>query len=195
MNLELGWEGLGRIIRSKDKSRSIEAQDEIHVDVRMLPILSEAEMKEILQRVLESEGWTQNADGTLSKEIGDATATLSPESDKIVLAARQQETVKVTEQRSFEKDTTDTEVEATLDQGADAKLDALAKAREEALSRQAVARLLAAEPTLRETVQTALNKVYREALEQRAKQLGAVERIREEGTPDGNYEVTIVVRG
>ena len=69
-----------------------------------------------------------------------------------------------------------------------------AKAEEEALSRAAVARLLGAEPSLREQIQTALNKVYREALEKRAKQFGAVEWVKEQGDPGGNYEVTLVVK-
>ena len=36
--------------------------------------------------------------------------------------------------------------------------------------------------------------IYREALERRAKQLGEVEWVREQGDPGGNYEVTLVVK-
>ncbi|MBL8678410.1 MAG: hypothetical protein JNK05_04560 [Myxococcales bacterium] len=194
MNLELGWEGLGRIVRSKDRSKDVSAQDEIHIDVRLLPVLPEEEMREILRRVLEGDGWKRQSDGSLTKSIDGVVAELDPDASRVVLRAVEKKTVTVTERRGFDKDTSDEEIDKQLDEGAKAQLDRAAKAEEEALSRAAVARLLGAEPSLREQIQTALNKVYREALEKRAKQLGAVEWVKEQGDPGGNYEVTLVVK-
>jgi hypothetical protein len=194
MNLELGWEGLGRIVRSKDRSQDVSAQDEIHVDVKLLPVLPEDQMRDILRRVLESDGWTRQDDGSLTKNIEGVVAQLEPDASRIVLRAQEKKTVTVTERRAFDKDTKDEDIDKALDEGAQAQLDRAAQAEREALSRAAVARLLGAEPGLRSQVQTALNKVYREALEQRARQLGEVEWVREQGQPDGNYEVTLVVK-
>jgi hypothetical protein len=194
MNLELGWEGLGRIVRSKDSSRDVSASDEIHVDVRLLPVLPEDEMKEILRKVMEADGWTRREDGSLTKDLQGVVAELEPDASKIVLRAEAKKTVTVTERRAFDKDTREEEMDKELDKAATDQLERAVKAEQDALSRAAVARLIGAEPTLREQMQTALNKVYREALERRAKQLGEVEWVREQGDPGGNYEVTLVVK-
>jgi histone H3/H4 len=195
MNLELGWEGLGRVVRSKDRSKDVSAQDEIHADVRLLPVLPEETMKDILRRVLEADGWKRESDGSMTKVIDGVTAELEADASKITLRAIEKKTVTVTEQRVFDKDTSDREIDETLDAAASARLERAAQSEREALSRAAVARLLGAEPTLRAQVQSALNKVYREALEQRAKQLGQVEWVNEQGDPSsGSYEVTLVVK-
>jgi hypothetical protein len=194
MNLELGWEGLGRIVRSKDRSQDVSAQDEIHVDVKLLPVLPEDQMRDILRRVLEADGWSKREDGSLTKSIDGVVAQLEPDGSKVVLRAVEKKTVTVSERRGFDKDTSDEEIDKQLDQGLSDQLKRATKAEEDALTRAAVAKLLGAEPSLREQLQTALNKVYREALEQRAKQLGQVEWVKEQGDPGGNYEVTLVVK-
>jgi FtsH ternary system domain X5 len=194
MNLELGWEGLGRIVRSKDRSQDVSAQDEIHVDVKLLPVLPEDQMRDILRRVLEADGWSKREDGSLTKNIDGVVAQLEPDGSKVVLRAVEKKTVTVSERRGFDKDTSDEEIDKQLDEGLSDQLKRATKAEEDALTRAAVAKLLGAEPSLREQLQTALNKVYREALEQRAKQLGQVEWVKEQGDPGGNYEVTLVVK-
>jgi glycyl-tRNA synthetase beta subunit len=194
MNLELGWEGLGRIVRSKDRSQDVSAQDEIHIDVKLLPVLSEEQMREILRRVLEADGWSKQEDGSLTKNIEGVVAQLEPDASRVVLRAVEKKTIIVTERRRFDKDTNDEEIDEQLEKGLTDQMERAKKAQEEALSRVAVAKLLGAEPSLREQVQTALNKVYREALEQRAKQLGSIEWVKEQGDPGGNYEVTLVVK-
>jgi hypothetical protein len=194
MNLELGWEGLGRIVRSKDRSQDVSAQDEIHVDVKLLPVLPEDQMRDILRRVLEADGWSKREDGSLTKNIDGVVAQLEPDGTKVVLRAVEKKTVTVSERRGFDKDTSDEEIDKQLDQGLSDQLKRATKAEEDALTRAAVAKLLGAEPSLREQLQTALNKVYREALEQRAKQLGQVEWVKEQGDPGGSYEVALVVK-
>jgi glycyl-tRNA synthetase beta subunit len=194
MNLELGWEGLGRIVRSKDRSQDVSAQDELHIDVKLLPVLSEEQMREILRRVLEADGWSKQEDGSLTKNIEGVVAQLEPDASRVVLRAVEKKTIIVTERRRFDKDTKDEEIDEQLEKGLTDQMERAKKAQEEALSRVAVAKLLGAEPSLREQVQTALNKVYREALEQRAKQLGSIEWVKEQGDPGGNYEVTLVVK-
>jgi hypothetical protein len=194
MNLELGWEGLGRIVRSKDRSQDVSAQDEIHVDVKLLPVLPEEQMREILRRVLEADGWSKQEDGSLTKNIEGVVAQLEPDASRVVLRAVEKKTITITERRGFDKDTKDEDIDQQLDTGLDDQMNRAKKAQREALSRAVVTRLLGAEPSLREQVQTALNKVYREALEQRAKQLGSVEWVKEQGDPGGNYEVTLVVK-
>lgn len=194
MNLELGWEGLGRIVRSKDRSQDVSAQDEIHIDVKLLPVLPEEQMRDILRRVLEADGWTKQEDGSLTKNIEGVVAQLEPDASRVVLRAVEKKTITVTERRGFDKDAKDEDIDQQLEKGLDDQLARATKAQEEALTRAAVAKLLGAEPSLREQIQTALNKVYREALEQRAKQLGSVEWVKEQGDPGGNYEVTLVVK-
>lgn len=194
MNLELGWEGLGRIVRSKDRSQDVSAQDEIHVDVKLLPVLPEDQMRELLRKVLEGEGWSRQDDGSMTKSIDGVIAQLEPDGSRVVLRAVEKKTVTVTERGAFDKEASDESIDQQLDERLKDQMARAAKAQEEALTRQAVARLLGAEPSLREQLQTALNKVYREALEQRAKQLGQVEWVKEQGDASGNYEVTLVVK-
>jgi hypothetical protein len=194
MNLELGWDGLGRIVRSKDQSKDVSAQDEVHINVKLLPILSDAQMRELLRKVLQADGWRQQADGSLSKNVDGVEAVLPAEGSELVLRAKQNTSVTVTQRGYFEKDASDEEVDKALSEQAAAALEQAAKREQERVSREVVARLLGVEPSMREQLQTALNKVYREALEQRAKQLGELEWVREQGSPDGSYEVTLVVK-
>jgi len=172
----------------------VSAQDEIRIDVKLLPVLPEEQMREILRRVLEANGWSKQEDGSLTKNIEGVVAQLGPDASRVVLRAVEKKTIIVTERRGFDKDTKDEEIDEQFEKGLTDQMERTKKAQEEALSRVAVARLLGAEPSLREQVQTALNKVYREALEQRAKQLGSVEWVKEQGDPGGNYEVTLVVK-
>ena len=194
MNLELGWEGLGRIVRSKDQSQDVSASDEIHIDVKLLPIVNDGQMQTLLRKVLEADGWKKQPDGSLTKEVDGVVASLAPDTSEIVLRAKEKKSVTVTQQGVFEKDTSEEEIEKSLAKQANAQLDAVAKREQERLNREVVARLLGVEPAMRDQVQTALNKVYREALEQRAKELGNLEWVREQGSPDGSYEVTLVVK-
>lgn len=194
MNLELGWEGLGRIVRSKDSSKEVSAQDEIHINVKLLPIVSEEQMKAILRKVLGSDGWKKQPDGSMTKDVDGVEASLAPDASEIVLRSKSTQSVTVSQRGVFDKDTSEEEIDKELSKQAAATLDAAAKREQERINREVVARLLGAEPSMREQVQTALNKVYREALEQRAKELGELEWVREQGSPDGNYEVTLVVK-
>lgn len=194
MNLELGWEALGRIVRSKDQSKDVSASDEIHIDVKLLPIVNEAQMQTLLRKVLEADGWKKQTDGSLTKDVDGVVATLAPDTSEIVLRAKETKSVTVTQQGVFEKDTSEEEIEKSLEKQASTQLDAAAKREQERINREVVARLLGVEPAMRDQVQTALNKVYREALEQRAKELGNLEWVREQGSPDGSYEVTLVVK-
>ena len=50
------------------------------------------------------------------------------------------------------------------------------------------------EPALRKELQEALNRTYRRALEAKARELGEVESLQEQGRADGTYEVTVVVK-
>lgn len=194
MNLQLEWEPVARVLRARDATETVAAEDTVHLDVRMLPVLDEATMRKILRDVLGEKGWTPQADGTLTKTIGTAVATLRPDGRTVVLRQSNEVTVKVTTTVQVQADTGEDKIDDMLDRRVQNELDAARAREQERLARENLARLAAAEPALRAEVQEALNRTYRRALEARARDLGDVESVQESGDARGTYEVRVVVK-
>lgn len=194
MNLELGLEALRRVYRSSRAEQGVEVIDEVHLDVAVLPVLSDAAMREIVREVLRGDGWTQRDDGSLEKSFGDAVATLSPDASGVTLRVRTATTVSATGSAAVEKDTGERAAQREAERRAAEALKAVADKERERLSAENMKALTREEPTLRAEVQRALNRTYRRALEERARQMGEVESINERGDEGGSYEVTVVVK-
>lgn len=161
-------------------NKHVSASDELCVDVSLLPILPPEEMHDILKAELEKDGWKQTADGGREKTIRPGLkATLAADGSTV--------TISMTAER---------DVGGSGRTEADAKAAAQknAEAAAAAVKREATTALASAEADVRAALEKAIQKVYIDALEKKAKSMGQVESIERGTSADGSMEITIKVR-
>ncbi len=158
----------------------VEQSDRVCIDVALLPILGDAPMRQMLLDELEKDGWTETPDGGRTKQVGDGlVATIGADGRTV--------TVTMTAQRT---------VSGGGDTPADASRAAATAAAAAAVDvkRVATTQLSGAEGDVRAAVESAVQRVYVEALQQKARTLGQVESMQRREGDDGSVEITIKVR-
>jgi hypothetical protein len=194
-SLEIGWIPVRRTVK---RDEDVHAGDHVEVAVRLLPILDQPVLDEILRRELEAHGWTREADGAMTKSFGDTVATLAAGSDvvRIEVAASRTVTASATEDGRAKQE--DIAAQEAIGDRAAARADArLADAREQAraaLVRENIATLEAVHEQVQRELGEVTTAATKRALETRATQLGAIESSSERRTAEGGYELTIVVK-
>lgn len=166
-------------------NQNVSASDELCIDVSLLPILAPDTMRDLLKEQLQSAGWTQTSDGGREKTLrphgstGELVATLSADGSTVTISM-----------------TTEEAVTGVGRSDADAKANAAANAQNAApqVKREATTTLASAEADVRAVLEAAIQKVYVDALEQKAKSMGQVESIERGTAADGSLEITIKVR-
>jgi hypothetical protein len=134
-------------IASVEVSEVVVVDDHTDLAIRVLPILPEAQLGAIVRRILVEHGWAESEDGTLTKPVGDAVATLLPGASTIrVTLASDEEEVRV-EHTGKAASRAAAEV-AARDGAADKLVKAAADKRRE-LTRKTADELLAAAAALR----------------------------------------------
>src|SRR5262249_8712283 len=111
-NLQLEWVPVRKVLRSLDLSGEVHAEQEIHLALTMLPILDEASLRALVREVLKERGWKQADDGSLSKKIGTAIATLSPDGAEVSLKQTADTIVVVPEKVRVSRNASAKEIEA-----------------------------------------------------------------------------------
>ncbi len=193
MLLDLEWEPLSRIVRSDNLTDTVHVEDRVEIAVRMLPLLAGDAMGATLKEVLATQGWETQADGSMTRVFGEATATLDAGATTVTL--RRAGDVTVTASGSaVVKDGDEKRALAKANTAAERALEQERKRAEAKIEADNAAALTKEEPAVRAALQEALNRVYRQALEERARQLGEVESVDERGDVRGGYEVTVVVK-
>lgn len=158
---------------------SVTSSDSLTMKVSLLGILAEGEMAALLRDELARDGWTREADGTMSGVVQGLDATLDASATAVTVRA------------SAERDVTARG--ADDDAARKALADAEARTRE-GLQTDVTRKLSAAEPDLRAAMGEAIQRVYVEALRRKAASMGEVESELQTRSADGEYEVTIKVR-
>lgn len=195
MNLELDLEALRRTYRTRSAEEGVAVEDEVHLGVALLPVLDDASMRSIVREMLRERGWRDADDGSLEKGFGDAVAVLSPDGTSIALRAKAAVTVTASGSAVVRNGSgAEAKADAEAERAAQEKLRELAAKERARLAAVNLEELVRQEPALRDEVQQSLNRTYRRALEQRARQMGEVESIDERGGEGGTYEVTVVVK-
>ncbi len=159
---------------------TVTASDTLCIGLDMLPILPEGDMRDIVRQTLKDRGWRDGKDGTLEKSLGeDAVAVLDKDGKSVTVRLQTQQEVSGVGR-------TDQEAKAALDKRSeDAKKEAKVRA-----TRQ----LARAEPAVRSELDDAAQRVYVEALKQKAAQMGSVQSMQETRGQDGSLEITIKVK-
>ena len=158
---------------------SVESADACAMDVGLLDILPEAEMVALLRTRLQDDGWALGDSGALVKQFGGVTAELAPDGRTV--------TVRATAKR-------DVAAKGETTEQANARLEQAKKDAGRDLAKTVGKALAAAEGDVRASVQTALQKVYVEALKRKAAALGEIEGMQEHRGENGELELTIKVR-
>jgi hypothetical protein len=165
-------------VKWETASRTVRASDRLRVSLQLLGILDEAEMIALLRAELARDGW-QEVDDTVELELEGARVRLEPDGKAV---------------------TVELDAERTVSARADTKAAAAEKVREaadrahDAVAEDATRRLTRLEPELRARLGEAVQRVYVEALQRKATQLGAVESVQESTSADGEYELVIKVK-
>ena len=181
-----------------NREDDVEVTDHAVLEIRVLPILPRERIDEIIRQHLREHGWTEQPDGSLHQQVGDAVAVLPPDSNTIRVTLADETTVSVQARvRSnvavAEEETGRADVERRAQADADRKLAAAADEARRELEAKTAERLLRAWHEVRAELDEVVNATTRQALEQRASELGSIESI-EEGKQNGGYELTITVR-
>jgi len=158
----------------------VEQSDTVCVDVALLPILGEQPMRQLLLDELGRDGWTPTDDGGRQKDWGDGmVATVGADGRSVTVTATQQRAVGGggATQAAAEANAAHNAQRAAVD-----------------VKREATERLARAEGDVRAAVEAAVQRVYVEALQQKARALGYVESMQRHEGADGSVEITIKVR-
>lgn len=193
MQLGLEWEPLTRTVRSDNLTDTVHVEDRVEIAVRMLPLLAGDAMGATLREVLAAQGWEAQADGTMTRVFGEVTASLDAGATTVTVRRAGEATVTASGSAAV-KDGDEKKALAKANTAAEKALEQERKRAGAKLEADNAAALTREEPAVRAALQEALNRVYRRALEERARQLGEVESVDERGDVRGGYEVTVVVK-
>jgi hypothetical protein len=176
----------------------VEVTDHADLEIRVLPILPRERIDEIIRRHLLEQGWSRADDGTLTKQIGDVQATLPPGSSTIRVTLSDEKRVAVEAKVKGRINPGDEAARARVDERAreqaEQKLAAAQADAQRELEEQIANQLLGVWRELRAELDEVVNVTTRQALEERAAQLGSIESIEEGRDKDRGYELTITVR-
>lgn len=173
-----------RISVKESVTREIKGSDEISTKLELLDILPPEAMGGLLRAELEARGFAENPDGTMSRKDGDVTVVVDPCDGEVTVKAEQakQVTEKGTREgsawndigpgRQSVEETTRDQLKKDLDKKIDKQQEKLQQEATEKLEKE----LTDLQPELSEIV----NTVTREALKQKAAQMGTIQEIAED---------------
>lgn len=163
----------------KTERRVVRGADHLELDLEVMNILPASSMQALLADALAEDGWTERSPGQWVKAIRDVQATVDVAQGIVKLRSAQEAVVQGAGR-------TTGEAAQTADQrAADKQKD---------VDDQAAKKLFEAEPSVREALQVALQKVYERALEQKAASMGQVESIDRRENEEGQLELVIKVK-
>jgi hypothetical protein len=159
---------------------TVTGSDQLQVGLDLLPILNEGDMREIVRDALKEKGWKEGPDGTMEKDLGEgATAVLDKEGKTVTVRLATQQKIEGAGRTAEE---------------AEKAMEARRDAAEKDAQTRATKLLARLEPEVRAELDSAMQKVYVEALKKKAQQMGQVESLQETKGADGSIEITIKVK-
>lgn len=173
-----------RITVKESVSREIKAGDEISTQLELLEILPPEAMGQLLRDELKARGFGENDDGTLSRKDGNITVTVDPCNGGVTVKAEAKEDVSVEGSRDASAwDDVGPGQQAVADRAREQLRKDLEKRidrEQERLQTQATDELEKHLHDLQPEIGEVVNKVTREALKQKAAQMGTITEIAED---------------
>ncbi len=173
-----------RITVKESSTRELKGSDEICTQLEVLEILPPEVMAELLKKELIQKGYTENADGTLTREDGNITVTVNPKTFEVSVKSQVGEEVTLEAKReTFGYDDVgpaQRELRERLKKQIDDDISKKAEHETERLQGQATAELEEKLCDLQPELSEVVNKVTREALKLKARQLGNITEMNED---------------
>ena len=185
-----------RISVKESETRNLKAGDEIGTTLELLDILPAEDMATLLRQELKGRGFEEQPDGTLVRTDGGTTVTVDPCTGAVTVKAESETTLTQEAERNAtgfndvgpNEGTLRDRVREQLKQDLDKRFDK----EQSDLQKQATDRLEKKLQELQPEVADVVNKVTRDALKEKAKQLGTVKDISEDEA-SGSLTITIEV--
>ena len=165
-------------VPSFQSSATVVGSDATRIEIGLLPILGQPEMRELLRDGLVAAGWTRTADGASHEQDG-VVAELSADGGSVTVSATARHEVQASAETRAE---------------ADRRVAGHVAAGRAGATREATRKIARVEADVRATLEEVIQRVYVTALERKARSLGEVQSIRHGTTADGGTEVVIKVR-
>ena len=173
-----------RISLKDSETRSLKAGDEIGTQLEILDILPPEDMGAILREELTRRGFQECEDGTMTRSDDSVTVTVDPCSGEITVKAHAEETVSQEAKREAsgfndvgpDEQSLRDRVKEQLKQDLDRKFEQEQSRLQNEATEKLEKKLEEIQPEISEIV----NKVTRDALKQKAQQLGTVKEISED---------------
>ena len=185
-----------RITVKESETRTVKGADEICTRLELLEVLPPERMAEILKGELQGAGFEEIEDGSLQRKDGKLTVTVDPCSGEVTVSSEASEEVKLEARRDVTGyddigPNAGTSSERTREQ-LRKEIDKKAEREAERLQGQATEALEAHLDELQPELGKIVNKVTREALKEKARQLGSVTEIHEDAE-SGNLTIRVEV--
>lgn len=173
-----------RITVKESETRHLKAGDEICTDIEILEILPPEDMATLLREELKKRGFEEQDDGTLVRKDGEITVKVDPCTGEVSVKAETEATVSQEAKREASgyndvgpnektlRERTKEQLKQDLDKKFDNEQSKLQNRATEALEK----RLQELQPEISEVV----NQVTRDALKQKAQQMGTIKEISED---------------
>lgn len=173
-----------RITVKESESRHLKAGDEIGTQLEILEILPPEDMAALLREELKKRGFEEQDDGSLIRKDGDVTVRIDPCSGDVSVKAETEATVNQEAKRDAtgfndvgpNEGTLRDRVKEQLKSDLDKKFEQEQSRLQNQATEQLEKRLNELQPEISEIV----NKVTRDALKQKAQQLGTVKEVSED---------------
>ncbi|HXD87985.1 MAG TPA: hypothetical protein VN641_15975 [Urbifossiella sp.] len=173
-----------RISMKESDTRCLKAGDEIGTQLEILDILPPEDMATLLREELEKRGFAEQDDGTMARSDGAVTVTVDPCSGEVTVKAQAEETVSQEARREASgfNDVGPNEgslrerVKEQLKQDLNKKFEQEQSRLQNEATEKLEKHLQKIQPEISEIV----NKVTRDALKEKAQQLGTVKEIAED---------------
>ena len=171
-------------IRVKESvSKDLKASDEVCSDLEVLEVLPADQMADLLKKELAERGFEER-DGKMTRTNDGVTVAVDPKSGEVTVKAETGEKIQVeAEKEGWAYDDVGPRgqsVRKQLSEQARAELDRRAERHQERLQGEATERLEGAMGDVRKELSDAVNAVTREALKQKAAQLGQIKEMTED---------------
>jgi hypothetical protein len=173
-----------RITVKESSTRELKGSDEICTQLEVLEVLPPERMGELLRKELKEKGFKEEEDGTLTRKEGNITVKVDPKSCEVSVKADVEEEVSIEAKReTFGYDDVgpnQKELRERVKKQLEDDLEKKAEKETERLQGQATEELEKKLCDLQPELSDVVNKVTRQAIKEKAQQLGTVKEVSED---------------
>lgn len=193
--LELGWLLVNKTVKKEDE---VSESDHLEIDVKLLPILEQQRLHQLLREELKERGWELQPDGSMQKPFGDGIATIEKDSSTIRLVVKDKQKVEAegTAQGRAKEEDKDAQqaVEDKAAAEAEQKLNTRKAIAKQELIRRNLDKLEKVQEQLQKEVDDVSGATTKRSLLERAAQLGSIESVNERKVGSTNELIIVAVK-